>query len=366
MSMIGIRDMSVIDEPPEERFPVETYVLEYNNLMVREAILKEIERGGQVYFLYNKVSNMENKLLELRKLVPEATFSMANGQMSEKALEDTMIDFIEGNVDVLVCSTIIETGMDVPNANTMIITDSNRLGLSQLYQLRGRIGRSSRIAYAFFTYDRQTSISEVAQKRLQAIKEFTEFGSGHKIAERDLEIRGSGSILGSRQSGHIEKIGYDLYMKYLKDAIMKLKGLEVEEKVDTIDDDKTRLEIYKKISVLDTEDAYSDLVEELIDRFSDFPDEVSNLMDIALLKNKAQKASIKSITQKNNEYRIKVEGEVSLEAIMELNNEFENISYSMGEENEIILSNLKYPLDELKKLVAILHLHKKDTKPSKK
>ncbi|NMW85946.1 transcription-repair coupling factor [Peptoniphilus sp. AGMB00490] len=380
MSMIGIRDMSIIEEPPEERFPVETYVLEYNNLMVREAILKEIERGGQVYFLYNKVSNMESKLLELRKLVPEATFAMANGQMSEKALEDTMIDFIEGNIDVLVCSTIIETGMDVQNANTMIITDSNRLGLSQLYQLRGRIGRSSRIAYAYFTYDRSSSISEVAQKRLQAIKEFTEFGSGHKIAERDLEIRGSGSILGSRQSGHMEKIGYDLYMKYLREAIMKLRGLEVEEKIDTtidlkldsfipkeyIEDDKTRLEIYKKISVIDNEDAYSDLVEELIDRFSDFPDEVSNLMDIALLKNKAQKANIKSIIEKNGEYRIKVESEVSLEAIMELNNEFKNISYSMGDENEIILTNLKYPLDELKKLVTILHLHKKDTKSSKK
>lgn len=380
MSMIGIRDMSVIEDPPEERFPVETYVLEYNNLMVREAILKEIERGGQVYFLYNKVSNMENKLLELRKLVPEATFSMANGQMTEKALEDTMIDFIEGNVDVLVCSTIIETGMDVPNANTMIITDSNRLGLSQLYQLRGRIGRSSRIAYAYFTYDRSTSISEVAQKRLQAIKEFTEFGSGHKIAERDLEIRGSGSILGSRQSGHIEKIGYDLYMKYLKDAVMKLKGLDIEEEIETtidlkldsfipkdyIADDKTRLEIYKKISVLTTEEEYSDLVDELIDRFSDFPDEVSNLMDIALLKNKAQRAKVSSILERRGEYRVRVEGEVPLPAIMEINNEFENISYSMGNDNEIILTKLKYPLDELKKLVTILYLHKKDTKTSKK
>ena len=380
MSMIGIRDMSVIEDPPEERFPVETYVLEYNKLMVREAILKEIERGGQVYFLYNKVSNMENKLLELRKLVPEATFSMANGQMTEKALEDTMIDFIEGNVDVLVCSTIIETGMDVPNANTMIITDSNRLGLSQLYQLRGRIGRSSRIAYAYFTYDRSTSISEVAQKRLQAIKEFTEFGSGHKIAERDLEIRGSGSILGSRQSGHIEKIGYDLYMKYLKDAVMKLKGLDVEEEIETtidlkldsfipkdyIADDKTRLEIYKKISVLTTEEEYSDLVDELIDRFSDFPDEVSNLMDIALLKNKAQRAKVSSILERRGEYRVRVEGDVPLPAIMEINNEFENISYSMGSDNEIILTKLKYPLDELKKLVTILYLHKKDTKTSKK
>lgn len=220
----------------------------------------------------------------------------------------------------------------------------------------------------------------MAQKRLQAIKEFTEFGSGHKIAERDLEIRGSGSILGSRQSGHIEKIGYDLYMKYLKDAVMKLKGLDVEEEIETtidlkldsfipkeyIADDRTRLEIYKKISVLSTEEEYSDLVDELIDRFSDFPDEVSNLMDIALLKNKAQKAKVSSIVERRGEYRVRVEGEVELPAIMEINNEFENVSYSMGNVNEIVLTKLKYPLDKLKKLVTILYLHKKDTKTSKK
>ncbi|MBU5668261.1 transcription-repair coupling factor [Peptoniphilus sp. MSJ-1] len=376
MSMIGIRDMSVIEDPPEERFPVETYVLEYNDLMIREAILKEIDRDGQVYFLYNRVQNMENKLLELRRLVPEATFAMANGQMSEKVLEDTMIDFINGEIDVLVCSTIIETGMDVKNANTMIITDSNRLGLSQLYQLRGRIGRSSRIAYAYFTYDKSSSISEVAQKRLSAIKEFTEFGSGHKIAQRDLEIRGSGSILGSRQSGHIDQIGYDLYMKYLKDAISKLKGIEVEEEVETsidikinsfipkeyIEDDRIRLEIYKKISVISSDEEYSDLVDELIDRFSDLPEEVSNLMDIAFLKNRAQRANVKSITERNGEFRIKLDGEISVETVLELNNEFENISYSLGEENEIVLTKLKYPLEELKKLISILILHKMDTK----
>jgi len=379
MSMIGIRDMSVIEDPPEERFPVETYVLEYNDLMVREAILKEIDRDGQVYFLYNKVQNMENKLLELRKLVPEATFAMANGQMSEKVLEDTMIDFINGEIDVLVCSTIIETGMDVTNANTMIITDSNRLGLSQLYQLRGRIGRSSRIAYAYFTYDKTTSISEVAQKRLSAIKEFTEFGSGHKIAQRDLEIRGSGSILGSKQSGHIDQIGYDLYMKYLKDAISKLKGIEVDENKETtidikidsfipkeyIEDDKIRLEIYKKISVISSDEEYSDLVDELIDRFSDLPEEVSNLMDIAFLKNRAQRANVSSIIERKGEYRIKIDGEISVETVLDLNNEFENISYSMGDENEVVLTKLKYPLESLKKLVSILILHKKDTKTSK-
>lgn len=378
MSMIGIRDMSVIDEPPEERFPVETYVMEYNDLLVREAILREIDRGGQAYYVYNKVANMENKLGELRELVPEATFAMANGQMSEKVLEDTMIDFVNGEVDVLLCSTIIETGMDVPNANTMIITDANRLGLSQLYQLRGRIGRSSRIAYAYFTYEKGAAISEVAEKRLTAIKEFTEFGSGHKIAMRDLEIRGSGSILGSRQSGHIEQIGYDLYMKYLKDAISKLKGIEPKEefnatidlKIDSfipksyIEDDRERLEIYKKISVIDSEESYSDLIDELIDRFSDLPEEVTNLMDIALLKYKAEEARIESIIEKNKVYEIKISGEISLEAVMELNNEFKDIEYSLGDANIIKVSKLKYPIEELKKLIAIVNLHKKDTKVS--
>ncbi|MET3617951.1 transcription-repair coupling factor (superfamily II helicase) [Peptoniphilus olsenii] len=378
MSMIGIRDMSVIEDPPEERFPVETYVMEYNELLVREAILREVDRGGQVYFVYNKVSNMESKIGELRKLVPEVSFAMANGQMSEKLLEDTMIDFINGETDVLVCSTIIETGMDVSNANTMIITDANKLGLSQLYQLRGRIGRSSRIAYAYFTYEKGSAISEVAEKRLTAIKEFTEFGSGHKIALRDLEIRGSGSILGSRQSGHIDQIGYDLYMKYLKDAISKLKGIEPEEEFNTtidlkidsfipksyIEDDAQRLEIYKKISVLNSEEAYSDLIDELIDRFSDLPEEVTNLMDIALLKSKAEEAKIDSIIQKNDSYEIKITREISLEVVMELNNEFENIEYSLGETNIITISKLKYPIESLKKLIAIVNLHKKDTKAS--
>ncbi len=186
--------MSVIEEPPEERFPIQTYVTEENDMLIREAILKEIERGGQVYYVSNRVSNMEEILLKLKKLVPEATFGIANGQMSERVLEDTMLSFINQEIDVLICSTIIETGMDVPNANTMIVTESNRLGLSQLYQLRGRIGRSNRLAYVYFTYRKNTEISEIASKRLKSIKEFTEFGSGYKIAMRDLEIRGSGSI----------------------------------------------------------------------------------------------------------------------------------------------------------------------------
>lgn len=380
MSMIGIRDMSVIDEPPEERFPIQTYVLEYNEMMVRESILKEMERGGQVYYVYNRVSNMENKLAELRQLVPEATFALANGQMSETVLEDTMVEFMKGEVDVLLCSTIIETGMDVQNANTMIVTESNRLGLSQLYQLRGRIGRSARMAYAYFTYERDVSISEVAEKRLKAIKEFTEFGSGYKIALRDLEIRGSGSILGARQHGHMESIGYDLYVKYLSDAVKKRKGIEEEEKIETvmdlkmdsfipkdyITDEELRLEIYKKISVIESEEDYSDLIDELIDRFSDVPREVSNLMDIALLRSKASFADVLSIVQKKEEYEIKLSGQLDLQLVAALQDQGKNITFSFQEQPVIVLTKLKYPVEELKKVLSVLSLHKKNTKKAEK
>lgn len=379
MSMIGIRDMSVIEEPPEERFPVQTYVLEYNDMMIRDAIIKEVERGGQVYFVYNRVSNMENKLAELRNLVPEATFKMAHGQMGERLLEDTMISFINKEFDVLLCSTIIETGVDVQNANTMIISDSNRLGLSQLYQLRGRIGRSNRIAYAYFTYERDTSLSEIAQKRLKSIKEFTEFGSGYKIAMRDLEIRGSGSILGSRQHGHIDSIGYDLYIKYLRDAVSKLKGDIVEEKIETtvdlkidsyipseyISNENTRLEIYKKISVIESEEDYSDLIDELIDRFSDIPKEVTNLMDISLLRFNASHAKINSIIQRNESYEFKLAFVPELGLINELTDEFKNIKLSMGKEAGFTISKLKYPLEDLKKVIDLINLHKNYTSKSK-
>lgn len=375
MSMIGIRDMSVIEEPPEERFPVQTYVLEYNDMMIRDAILKEIERGGQVYFVYNKVANMENKLYELRNLVPEAKFNMAHGQMSERVLEDTMISFINKEFDVLLCSTIIETGVDVQNANTMIIANANTFGLSQLYQLRGRIGRSNRIAYAYFTYERDTVLSEIAQKRLKSIKEFTDFGSGYKIAMRDLEIRGSGSILGSRQHGHIEAIGYDLYIKYLKDAVAKLKGEKVEEKVETtvdikidcfipkkyIADDNLRLEIYKKISVVESEDEYQDLVDELIDRFSDIPKEVSNLMDISLLRHNASLAGILSIIQKRDRYEFKLSFIPDINLINDLKGEYRTLKLNMTKEPIFEVSGLKYPVEDLKKIVSIIKLHKNNT-----
>ncbi|WP_071025890.1 transcription-repair coupling factor [Peptoniphilus raoultii] len=376
MSMLGIRDMSVIEDPPEERFPVTTYVLEYNPLMVREVILKEVERGGQVYFVYNKVAHMEYKLRELEELVPEVSFAMANGQMTEEALEKTMLSFLDGEIDVLLCSTIIETGMDVQNANTMIVTDANRLGLSQLYQLRGRIGRSSRTSHAYFTYEKDASISEIAQKRLKTIKEFTEFGSGFKIALRDLEIRGSGSILGSKQHGHIQQIGYDLYMKYLKNAIGKLKGFETHETIETtidlkmdsfipkdyIEDDKLRLEIYKKISVLESEDEYRDLLDELIDRFSDVPRQLINLMDISLLRYKASIAGIISISQKNDEYYVKIAGELKFSAIKDLGENFEDITYAIGEESVMTLENLKDPIEDLKKLIVIINSQKNHNK----
>ncbi|MGO3752314.1 MAG: transcription-repair coupling factor [Peptoniphilaceae bacterium] len=380
MSMIGIRDMSVIDEPPEERFPVQTYVSEYNNMMIREAILKEIERGGQVYFVYNRVSNMENKLLELKKLLPEVSFGMAHGQMNESLLENTMISFINHEFDVLLCSTIIETGMDVRNANTMIVTDANRLGLSQLYQLRGRIGRSNKIAYAYFTYEKNISLSEIAQKRLRSIKEFTEFGSGYKIALRDLELRGSGNILGARQSGHIDSIGYDLYIKYLKDALSKLKGEEVKEEFDTtvdlkldsyipssyIKSENNRIEIYKKIADIKTEEDYSDLVDELIDRFSEIPIELSNLMDVAMLRSMAMEVKIKSIIQKNEKYEVKLDTLPNLAAINEIQDLFKRVEFDLGSSPSISIINPKHPIESLKNLVKILKLHKKDTNKNSK
>lgn len=373
MSMIGIRDMSVIDEPPEERFPTQTYVLEYNDMMIREAILKEIERDGQVYFVYNRVSNMENKLAELRKLVPEASFAMANGQMKDKVLEETMMSFLNHEVDVLLCSTIIETGMDVQNANTMIVTEANRLGLSQLYQLRGRIGRSNRLSYAYFTYDKRISMSEIAEKRLKSIKEFTEFGSGYKIAMRDLEIRGSGSILGEKQSGHIETIGYDLYIKYLQDAIKKKKGLESEEEVETtidikidsyipktyINNEEITIEIYKKIAGISNNEDYRDLLDELFDRFGNIPREVSNLMDISLIRQTAKKLGIISIVEINKAYEISfIKEKLTLPLINEIRFTFKDLDFNLRGLPKIRVRNLKNPLEDIKSILAIIGSHK--------
>lgn len=311
MSLIGIRDMSIIEEPPEERYPVQTYVVEYNDQLVRDAIIRELNREGQVYYLYNRVQNIQQFASRVKKLVPDARIAIAHGQMSERELEKVMIDFLNREIDVLVCTTIIETGLDIPNVNTIIINDADKMGLSQLYQLRGRVGRSNRIAYAYFTYEKDKVLSEVAEKRLKAIKEFTEFGSGFKIAMRDLEIRGAGNLLGAEQHGQMAAIGYDLYVKFLDETIKKLKGEKEEEIVDTtielnvdgyiptkyIENEEQKVEIYKRISSISNKQDYSDVLEEIIDRFGEVPREVTNLLDISYIKSLCSKAKIASVSQ---------------------------------------------------------------------
>lgn len=318
MSLVGIRDMSLLEEPPVDRMPIQTFVMEKNEEIVREAILREIGRGGQVYYVYNRVGNMDIVANEIAKLVPEAAVAFANGQMNERELERTMFRFVEKEIDVLVATTIVETGLDIPNVNTIIIEDADRMGLSQLYQLRGRVGRSNRTAYAFLMYKRDKMLREVAEKRLAAIKEFTELGSGFKISMRDLEIRGAGNILGASQHGHMEAVGYDLYCKMLNEAVRKMKGEEtaeqdydtsVEIKVDAfipvsyIKNELQKLDVYKRIAEIETEEEQSDMVDELVDRFGEPPKSVLNLLTIALLKEKAHRAYITEIASKNNTLR---------------------------------------------------------------
>lgn len=317
MSLIGIRDMSVLEEPPQDRMPIQTYVMEYNDEMVREAIVREMSRGGQVYYVYNRVQDIMDMTVKLEKLVPEANIAFAHGQMKEHELERIMYDFINGDIDVLVSTTIIETGLDISNVNTMIIHDSDRLGLSQLYQLRGRVGRSNRMAYAFLLYRRDKLLKEIAEKRLAAIREFTDLGSGFKIAMRDLEIRGAGNLLGEQQSGHMEAVGYDLYCKMLNEAVKDLKGEHVEEtyltaidlNVDAyipasyIPNEFQKLDIYKRIAGIENEEEMDDMMEELIDRFGDIPKKVQQLLTIAHLKALAHSAYIISVEQKGQEFK---------------------------------------------------------------
>ena len=317
MSLIGIRDMSVLEEAPQDRMPIQTYVMEYNDEMVREAIERELSRGGQVYYVYNRVSDIADVAGRIQRLIPEANVSFAHGQMNERQLEDIMYDFINGDIDVLVSTTIIETGLDIPNANTMIIQDADRFGLSQLYQLRGRVGRSNRMAYAFLLYRRDKLLKEVAEKRLAAIREFTDLGSGIKIAMRDLEIRGAGNLLGEAQSGHMEAVGYDLYCKMLNEAVRQLKGGEEKEIYTTsidlnidayipesyIKNEYQKLDVYKRIAAIETEEEMDDMTEELIDRFGDIPKKVQQLLHIAALKGLAHSAYVTSLEQKGQDYR---------------------------------------------------------------
>ena len=317
MSLIGIRDMSVLEEAPQDRMPIQTYVIEYSDEVVREAIERELARGGQVYYVYNRVSDIADVAGRLARLLPDATVSYAHGQMRERQLEDIMYDFINGDIDVLVSTTIIETGLDIPNANTMIIQDADRFGLSQLYQLRGRVGRSNRMAYAFLLYRRDKLLQEVAEKRLSAIREFTDLGSGIKIAMRDLEIRGAGNLLGEAQSGHMEAVGYDLYCKMLNEAVLQLKGGEEAEIFQTtidlninayipdsyIRNENQKLDIYKRISAIENEEDMDDMTEELIDRFGDIPKTVQQLLHAAALKNLAHAAYVTAVEQKGDAIR---------------------------------------------------------------
>jgi len=327
MSLIGIRDMSVLEEAPEDRQPIQTFVCEYNDEIVREAISRELARGGQVYYVYNRVNTIADITAQLSALLPEAVVSYAHGQMKEQELEKIMYEFINGEIDVLVSTTIIETGLDIPNVNTMIIHDSDNLGLSQLYQLRGRVGRSNRTAYAFLMYKRDKMLKEVAEKRLAAIKEFTELGSGFKIAMRDLEIRGAGNLLGMRQHGHMEAVGYDLYCKMLNDAVKTAKGAEVAEDFATLIDldvdafipptyivnEVQKLDIYKRIAGIENPRERDDMRDELLDRFGEIPKSVDNLLRIAMIRVAAHRLYITEIKGKNERITFNLRADAKLD-----------------------------------------------------
>ncbi|MBQ1464580.1 MAG: transcription-repair coupling factor [Ruminococcus sp.] len=313
MAMSGIRDMSVLEEPPQDRHPVQTYVVEYNVGTIGQAIIRELRRGGQVYYIHNRVETIDLCAGRLKKLVPEARIAYAHGQMSEDEMSSIWQQLVEHEIDILVCTTIIETGVDVPNVNTLIIEDSDRFGLSQLYQLRGRVGRSSRRGYAYFTYRRDKALTEVATKRLNAMREFTQFGSGFRIALRDLEIRGAGSILGGSQHGHMEAVGYDMYIKLLSEAIAEEKGEQPEKIMDCMVDIQInahipesyissmnqRIDLYRKIMLVTSDEEKTDLIDELIDRYGDPPKAVLGLIEVSLLRNKASHLGISEINQRN-------------------------------------------------------------------
>ena len=380
MAMMGVRDLSVIETPPENRFPVQTYVLEYSGALVREAVERELARGGQVYFLYNQVHNIEQMADQIRLLIPEARVAVAHRQMQESELEKVMLDFLDGEYDVLVSTTIIETGVDIPNVNTLIIYDADKMGLSQLYQLRGRVGRSNRIAYAYFTYQRDKVLSETAEKRLQAIKEFTELGSGFKIAMRDLSIRGAGNILGAEQHGHIATVGFELYSQMLKEAIEELKGEKstkeetepvIELNVDAylpsgyIGDEKQKIELYKKIRAVTTLDEVTDLEEEIEDRFGDLPDPVQMLLKISKIKAYAILYGMESVEQKD--------GDIILRSLPEQNDQIDGpklfeiaqdfpgkIRFSTGEKIGIIFKTKGMPHKQALEMIEQFLIKYKD------
>ena len=318
MAMGGIRDISVLDEAPGDRLPVQTYVLEHDELILMEAIRRELRRGGQVFYLYNFVESIDSCAAKLAKAIPEARITVAHGKMDKEQLEDIWSDMLSGEIDILVCTTIIETGVDIPNANTLIVENSQRLGLSQLHQIRGRVGRSSRRAYAYFTYPKDRAVNEIATKRLEAIRDYAEFGAGFKIAIRDLEIRGAGNLLGAEQHGHLDAVGYELYIKLLNEAVLEEKGEKIPEKpectvtlrCDAFISEKyvpysaQRMGLYKRIAMLETRDDRDDVIDELIDRYGDLPKPTMDLLTIALVRSAAMKCGILNIVEEQSEIRI--------------------------------------------------------------
>ena len=318
MSLVGVRDTSLLETPPEERFPVQTYVLEEDPVLIREAIRRELNRAGQVYFVHNRVVDLDRLAGWLQDLVPEARIGVAHGQMKEDELEQIMLEFMDGEYDVLVCTTIVETGLDISNVNTLIVKDADHFGLSQLYQLRGRVGRTNRLAYAYFLFRRDKVLTEVSERRLSAIREFTEFGSGFKIAMRDLEIRGAGNILGAQQHGHIAEVGFDLYCRLLEEAVQEARGEKVEQVVDTtvelpveayiadsyVPDTNQKVELYRRLAAMKDAAEVEDLAEELVDRYGDLPESVQALLMVAQLKILGRQLKIKSISRSQGTYRL--------------------------------------------------------------
>lgn len=311
MALSGIRDMSTIEAPPADRYPVQTFVLEHNQGILDDAIRREIQRGGQVYYLHNRVETIDSCASAMKRRMPELSIAVAHGKMGEETLSDVMQSMSDGDIQVLVCTTIIETGLDIPNVNTLVIENADRLGLSQLHQLRGRVGRSSRHAYAYFTYKPDKALTEVAEKRLTAIRDFAEFGSGFKIAMRDLEIRGAGNLLGAEQSGHMVSVGYDMYLKLLDEAVREEQGMQPAEPECTADltvtanIDKTyvergeeRMDLYRRMAAIRSQSDADDLLDEMVDRYGEPPKGVLNLIDVALLRARAQKAGVCDIRQK--------------------------------------------------------------------
>ena len=385
MSMLGVRDLSVIETAPMNRYPIQTYVIEKNYRVIVDGIKREIERGGQVFYLHNRVDDIEKVASELESLVPEAKVAYIHGRMTETQLENILIDFIDGEYDVLVTTTIIETGVDIPNVNTLFVDNADRMGLSQLYQLRGRVGRSNRIAYAYFMYQPNKVLTEVAEKRLEAIKDFTELGSGFKIAMRDLSIRGAGNLLGKQQHGFIDSVGYDLYTQMLNDAVAKKRGKEIKVKTDAelnldleaylpadyITDPKQKVEIYKRIHQFENEDQYIEVQDDLIDRFGEYPIEVHNLLEVGLLKMYADAALVDSVSQNKKTIEIelsdKLNGKLDIKDVFKvlsvtkfsttLGNKNQKIQIKLniqpGMESNQILEELKKLLKELAKMVDV-------------